>query len=705
LLAGRLPYAVAESGRGQLEQAVLHQEPRRLARSLESGEQDAVARNRSTSPANLRRDLSGDLENIVQKALKKRPEERYATVAAFADDITRYLQGEPVTVRADSAWYRLRKFAQRNRLAVGAAAVVVVALGIGLAVSLWQLQVARAERRHAEEVKDFMASVFRSTDPFYTGKQQMTAAELLALARERIDKELVSQPQTAVEMLTLVGETQGSLEQRDAAEATLAKAIDLAERLQPRDEVLLAEARGRLAIVHLKLRGWTQGRPLAEQALPVLRSHQPRTGRMLSEVLIALAYPEADDGHKDSAVAHAQEAVAAVTAALGPDHLESILARIHLGGFLGQANRNEEARDIAERALRDARALSSLGARNRLLAMAERLYGYTLVKTGEYRAAIPHLNSAIDMSIDLNGPKNNSTFIALSDLGRAQERLGDYKALLVTRRRAYESAMGERQQARMLNNLARSTLAARQLPEALELLPRAVELGMQHDTGMGSWLWLAQSDYGAALALSGRFGEAERLLQATLPLAREAARKGSLASTLNATGLTRQLQSKWAESESLFREALANTDADAVNEKHRADAIQGIGIARLELGHAADAEIWLRQAEESQGELFEGMTPLRADIAMNLGRALLAQGKIEAANESFAVANTYWLGFDAANRCAGLAAYWKGQGHLAAGAKVEARAEFTRVIDILGTSPLPGDARLVRDARTLREKS
>jgi tetratricopeptide (TPR) repeat protein len=248
-------------------------------------------------------------------------------------------------------------------------------------------------------------------------------------------------------------------------------------------------------------------------------------------------------------------------------------------------------------------------------------------------------------------------------------------------------------------------LAARQLPEALELFPRAVEREKQHDTGKGSWIWLAQSDYGAALALNGRFSEADRLLLATLPLARESAMKGSLASTLNAVGLTRQLQSQWAESEPLFREALANTDADQVNLKHRGDAFQGIGIARLELGHAADAEVWLRRAEESQREHFEGMTPLRADISMNLGRALLAQGKIKEANESFVVANTYWLGYDAANRFAGLAAYWKGQGHLAAGTKQEARAEFTRAIDILGTSPLPGDARLVRDARTQREKS
>ena len=68
----------------------------------------------------MRRALRGDLDTIVLKALKKRPEERYATVNAFADDIERYLQGRPVAARPDSAWYRLKKFVARNRLAVAA---------------------------------------------------------------------------------------------------------------------------------------------------------------------------------------------------------------------------------------------------------------------------------------------------------------------------------------------------------------------------------------------------------------------------------------------------------------------------------------------------------------------------------------------------------------------------------------------------------
>ncbi len=680
LLAGRLPYEIDGRDRARWEHVVLDQQPRRMTRAL------------------------GDLENIVQKALEKKPEDRYLTVAALADDIRRYTSGEPVLARPDSSWYRLGKFARRNRLAVGAAVTVVVALGIGLAVSLWQLQVARVARQRAEESKEFIASIFRSADPFYTGKDSMTAAEMLTLARQRIDRELAAQPRNAVELLTLVGESQLNLHQMDAAKATLAKAIEMAERLQPRDDVLIAEARARLAVIASESGDWTQVRALAAQTLPDLRGHQPRTGRMLNEMLISLAYAESDEGNREAAVALAREGITAVTAALGPAHSETILSGFHLATFLQSAGRLDEARPVAEQVLRDARALASPGERGALVIQAEARYGSVLLEMGELQAATSHLNAANDLAAQLYDAKNPYRYLWLGELARAQSRVGDFKALLVTRQRAYEGQEPGILQARTLTNFARSTLAAGKVSDSLDLLRRAIELENRYDTGKGSWVVLARSDYGAALALSGQFEEADDLLRATLPLARESAKDDSLESTWNAIGVSRQLQGRRAESEQAFREALASTDPSSSNQKFRAEALLGIGVARLELGQAADAEDWLRQADESARKTFLGMTPLRADIAMNLGRALLAQGKIAAANESFAIANAYWLDYDATHRCAGQAAYWAAQGHLATRTSRQARAELTRAIDILEASALPGDARQAKSARQLVAK-
>jgi tetratricopeptide (TPR) repeat protein len=330
---------------------------------------------------------------------------------------------------------------------------------------------------------------------------------------------------------------------------------------------------------------------------------------------------------------------------------------------------------------------------------AEGRYGSVLLDSGDPKAAVLHLKAATEMSSQIYGPGNPSRILWVGELARAQSRLGNLKDVVALRKQAYEGQEPGLLQARSLTNYSRAALAAGMLPEAVELLRQAVELGSKYDTGKGSWQLLAQGDYGAALALSGRLDEADRLLQQTLPLARESAKEGSLVVALNAIGLTRQLQGRWAESEQAFREALAKTSVSDTNQKLRSDALLGIGIARLELGDAADAETWMRQADESIRKTYLGMMPLRADIAMNLGRALLAQGKIAPANESFAIANDFWLEYDATNRSASEAAYWAGQGHLAAAARQQARTELLRAIEVLEDSKLPGHARLVTDAR------
>jgi serine/threonine-protein kinase len=700
LLTGRLPYVVTESGRVQLEHAVLHQEPQRMARVLESAEQDLVARNRSVSPANLRRELGGDLENIVQKALKKRPEERYLTAAAFAEDIRRYLQGEPIFARADSAWYRLKKFSQRNRLAVGAALAVVIALGIGLAVSLRQLQVSQAERRRAEEANEFTASIFRSADPFFTGKTTLSAVELLALARRRIDQELVDRPQTAIKLLSVVGESQANLEANDAAKATFNRVIELAQRQQPPDVVQIAAAQSWLAAI-----AQNQGEPdamgtLLDKALPVLRAHQPGTARPLSNALMHLAYIKYEERDLDAAVAYAREAVAAVSAALGPGNSETLLVKRHLGLFYTLGQRYDEAKPIAEEVLRDARALASSGERAAILILAESLYGRVLHESGgDPEESIRHLNTGIALAAETYGPRSATIVPMLSILKLAQSRQGDMKGMVETARRASEMVDDNLNKSRLLGNLGQSLLMSRQLPQAVEQLRDAVEMGRKYDTSRGSLRYYAQADYASALALSGRFAAADRELQEVFPIATEAKLQRELAAAYNAHGITRQLQFQWSDSESAFRKAMELTSPDSPNQKARSEAILGIGVATLETGDAAAAEKYFRQADEGASRTFLNFIPLRADINLQLGRSLLAQKKIDAARASFAAVDEYWRGYDAGNVYAGEAAYWLGQGHLAAGTKPEALAALTRAIDILKSSPLPGHARLVKDAR------
>jgi serine/threonine protein kinase/tetratricopeptide (TPR) repeat protein len=112
----------------------------------------ASAAKRATTPDGLQRQLRGDLDTIVGKSLKKNPAERYISVAAFADDLRRYLQHEPISARPDTITYRVGKFVRRNFAAVTVAAVtlslVIASLSAGLYIA--NRQRAIAQRRFLE---------------------------------------------------------------------------------------------------------------------------------------------------------------------------------------------------------------------------------------------------------------------------------------------------------------------------------------------------------------------------------------------------------------------------------------------------------------------------------------------------------------------------------------------------------------------------
>jgi len=137
LLCGRSPYSNTQRSVAE------------WFRAIES-EEAPQASLTATDPA-ARRELAGDLDQILAKALAKEPRERYVSVEQFALDIGRHLDGQPVSARPLTLWYQAGKFVRRHRTAVAAAVLVLLALSGGLAATLWQAHVARTERNKAEK--------------------------------------------------------------------------------------------------------------------------------------------------------------------------------------------------------------------------------------------------------------------------------------------------------------------------------------------------------------------------------------------------------------------------------------------------------------------------------------------------------------------------------------------------------------------------
>jgi serine/threonine-protein kinase len=148
LLTGQHPAGPGPHSPARLVKAITETEPLRPSDTMLSANAESVAEKRATTPDKLRRMLRGDLDTIVVKALKKNPQERYASVTAFADDLRRYLKHETISVRPDTFAYRTAKFLRRNRTLV-ALSTIAIALVIGSLST--GLLVANRERKVAEQ--------------------------------------------------------------------------------------------------------------------------------------------------------------------------------------------------------------------------------------------------------------------------------------------------------------------------------------------------------------------------------------------------------------------------------------------------------------------------------------------------------------------------------------------------------------------------
>jgi eukaryotic-like serine/threonine-protein kinase len=284
LLTGVLPYRLRRDSRGALEEAILNAEPTLPSQAVKAGPEAAGRARR----------LRGDLDTIVLKALKKEPAARYATAAAFADDLNRYLRGEPVLAQPDSAWYRGRKFLLRHRLGAALAVLVIAALGTGLGVALWQANVARQEARTAKAVKDFMQDVFLANSSQQADPQkarQLTARELLDIGAEKIDAALADAPEAKLEMLKIYAEMYGQLGEFDRSAAFAERRVALVRQVYGRDSGELAEA---LLVTALAQRLVNIDHPGQRAALDEAQAIMNRRGDDQSQERAALLMVSAD---------------------------------------------------------------------------------------------------------------------------------------------------------------------------------------------------------------------------------------------------------------------------------------------------------------------------------------------------------------------------------------------------------------------------
>ena len=187
--------------------------------------------------------LKGDLDAVIGKALKREPAERYQSAAAFADDLERYLEDQPVQAQPDSRAYRLRKFVTRNALPVAAGSAVLIALGIGLGVALWQANEARDQAARTTALNTFVLGLIQQFDPRASQASKAADLALLSSIERRIDAEFKGGADQLLQLRVTVGNAYRERGQLAAARRVYRRAIVEAETTLPANDVGLLKAR------------------------------------------------------------------------------------------------------------------------------------------------------------------------------------------------------------------------------------------------------------------------------------------------------------------------------------------------------------------------------------------------------------------------------------------------------------------------------
>ena len=595
---------------------------RQGAAALEEAVANADVRLASAASASAatRRALKGDLDAILNKALKKNVADRYQTVDAFARDIERHLAREPVSARPDAPAYLLRRFVVRHVLLVSAGAAVALALIVGSALALWQARVAQLEAARAEQVKTFALSIVNGADTEAGAGRETTAVELLRAAKVRLQNEPSTTPETAVELMTAVGTGLQSQGQSTEAAELLRVARDRGtQALGAGHRLTLAAA----TAYGTALLGTDHPKD-AIAALSATAQQAERSGDTLARSAALRELSSAQLAAADGAagLASARAAVAALESIKGPTRpLDAFYAWAQLANALNVAH-DPALVDAARHALDLARQVYGDRLTDNVLS-ARLLLAKGLLDRGSDREGLAELEGVYRDAVRLLGPEHPRIEAVANFLGSARSDAGDSQGAVAVLRIAL--SVGEHNPNGTGGNrgighyvLGRALALQHSDREALEHFDASAAL-LAAAVGADSVFTRRSRSAGAlVMARLGRVEEADRAFAALAdtkwPPAERAQHESRVAEL-------RSLQGRHDEALTLARsatEALKASLAKGV----RAQAEATLGNVLLAAGRREEAIAPLREAVRLWSEKQLAPSPDRVAAEAALARAL-----------------------------------------------------------------------------------
>jgi eukaryotic-like serine/threonine-protein kinase len=526
LLTGRQPYRLRTSRPDEIVRAITERQPDKPS--------TAIRQTSGGHTEKLRRRLKGDLDNIVLMAMRKEPYRRYSSVEQFSEDIRRHLEGLPCIARADTFAYRGAKFVRRNKLAVAAAAVIVLTLVAGIIGTAWQAsrvaeqsEIARQQRdkalieqAKAERINAFLQQMLSYANPSWyaagRGKRRdLTVIEALDEASQRVEIEMSDQPEVRAEIHTTIGDTYRSIGRSDLAEPHFEAALKIRRELFAEDHVKVAESLFYLGGVKSLLSDRATAETLYRQALAIQRA-RPAEGNNLPYMMLDLASVLNWKGEMEEAEALLLEALAIFEQRNGAEHVTVAIAH----DYLGYTYHEWGDFDRAEKELREALRLYAKTPHTETAKNMYFLSGFEKAR-GNYKEAESLLRQALDQFRQVNGEIYSLTAGAITSLADLAELKGNNKEAA----RGYEKSLDIYRQLAAQDSqepntysfaIASILMRTGQYARAETLFRQYLSLPSVIARGRSRGLAEGKKSLGECLMAEKRFAEAEPLLKESL---------------------------------------------------------------------------------------------------------------------------------------------------------------------------------------------
>ena len=511
LLTERSPYGMPPPEGEDLKRAVCEEDPRRPSETVI---QAPAGKGPQGDPRLLRRQLSGDLDNIVLKAMQKEPQRRYASAEQLAADIRRHLDGLPVLARRDTVAYRAGKFVRRHQWGVGFAAAALMAI-IAFSITVTQLwRQAVRERDRSETISGFLQELFAIPDPSQSRGEQITAREVLDRGTERISRDLRKQPELQADLMDTMGRVYRSLGLYEPARKLTEESLAIRREILGEDHLLVAESLQNLAVLRREMGDEAAAEPLLREALEIQRKHGATDTALYAKALNDLAALLEEKGDLETAEKLYSESLALKRRLLGSEHEDVARGLNNLGRLRHRKKDYQGAEQCYRQSLTMRRKL--FGEIHPEIANTLNNLAVLYEDEGDLARAEKAYREVLEMRRNLYGDQHPKVARSLYNLAALLQLRGDARAAEPLYREAlsiveHNPGGNDVERGVYLRGLASVFLEQGKVTEAEPLAREA--LATLREAKAPSWRVAdAESVLGGCLVARGRFGDAEPLL-------------------------------------------------------------------------------------------------------------------------------------------------------------------------------------------------